>query len=56
MKMASCSSGPGFQKMSDFRDIHILRVKRTWGLLLALVNLSKEVQPMIVVISSLKDF
>ena len=55
MKMASCSSGPGFLKMSDFRDIQILQVRRTWGQLLALVNLSNEVQPTIVVISSLKD-
>ena len=45
MKIASRSSEPSSQKMSDFRDMQILQVRRIWDRLLALVDLSKAIRP-----------
>ena len=54
MLMASCRSEPSSQKMSDFRDMQILQVRRTWVRLLAHVNLSKGIEPIFILICSLK--
>ena len=53
MKIASCSSEPSSQKMSDFRDMRVLQVRRTWGRLLALVDLSKVTRLVMVLICNL---